>query len=247
MLDFLNCHCTIFFLPSPQNTLSASKNIQHWIQQLGLKAFPTFFHVVPFCHLILILMTSALRIIRHVLKSVWIVHWFLLGYLISYILRFLKAKKPLKIQHRFLTSVIPLTETTSEDNFCLVACLLWPNKGINPNHLIYLILSYLYSKGIISDKITSFWNYYFKSYLTWCVFSLIFKCLITSIWATGCFKLTVNFYARYSRCKQNMTISEEYFVFTAKDWQNVFPLHGMSGQKNFIQSLLAIIIKRQLL
>lgn len=71
--------------------------------------------------------------------------------------------------------------------------LLWPNEGIKPNHLIYLVLSYLYSKGIISDKITSFWNYYFKSYLTWCVFSIIFKCLITSIWATGCFKLTVNF------------------------------------------------------
>lgn len=44
-----------------------------------------------------------------------------------------------------------------------------------------------------------------------------------------------------------MIISEEYFVFTEKDSQNVFSLCTMSGQKNFIQSLLAIIIKRQLL
>lgn len=36
-------------------------------------------------------------------------------------------------------------------------------------------------------------------------------------------------------------------MFTEKDSQSVFSLWTTSGQKNFIQSLLAIIIKRQLL
>lgn len=35
-------------------------------------------------------------------------------------------------------------------------------------------------------------------------------------------------------------------MFTEKDSQSGFSLHSTSGQKNFIQSLLAIIIKRQL-
>lgn len=44
-----------------------------------------------------------------------------------------------------------------------------------------------------------------------------------------------------------MTSSEERSVFTEKHSQSGFSLLSMSGQKNVIQSLLAIIIKRQLL
>lgn len=36
-------------------------------------------------------------------------------------------------------------------------------------------------------------------------------------------------------------------MVTDKDSQSCFSLHSTSGQKNFIQSLLAIIVKRQLL